>query len=455
MEAAKDRIVENQQRMRERVMATQDRIKENLAIAQDRYRENQQQIRESVWAAQDRIRENQQKIRENVWAVQDRVRSNILSNEILASKIRALRSPQGPGYGGLRSPRVAFHERPYAVGGIYDHGHVFMDRHLRLHTRIISPGYWFSVFYRRGPHFTFGYCHPYYHRKYVFISLGGYWPIGYNYARYYWYGYHPYDWYGYYPIAREVGGDTYNYYTYNYYGQGAEGAMPADYTALADVRERLAQQAEKEPDAPTLADRCFEEAVKAFEAGDYDKAVEQFAKASTLAPDDMVLPFAYSQALLADGQYSEAAQVLRAALAKGSPDKEGVFFPRGLYPDDQTILEQIERLIERVGIYSFDADLQLLLGYQLLGIGEIDAAIEPLLHASKDLENAGAAQILLKLAEKIKAERSEAEDTEPDKVPAETRAIDQRRPIKVKETVLVATMCALVGGTRIGHYVRC
>ena len=128
-----------------------------------------------------------------------------------------------------------------------------------------------------------------------------------------------------------------------------------------------------------------------------------------LIPDDIILPFAYSQALLARQQYSEAAAVLRHTLANVSPDKEGVFYPRGLYSDDDVLFEQINLLAERAELYSFDPDLQLLLGYQLLGIGKLDEAVEPLQNASLDMENAVAATTLLNLLEKIRAENSTVE----------------------------------------------
>jgi hypothetical protein len=290
--------------------------------------------------------------------------------------------------------------------------HIYWDSHNRLRHRIIWPRYRFSVCYHRGPRFTFRYVYPYYLRRYIFVSLGGYWPMDYCYLRYYWYGCHPYWWYGYYPVAREVTGDTYNYYTYNYYysdgaastaySQAADAIMPVDHNTFADIREKLAQQAANEPAAETAADIQFDEAVKAFEAGDYETAIENFSEAGKLSPDDMVLPFAYSQALFANEQYAEAAEVLRAALAKVSPEKEGVFYPRGLYSDDEILFEQIEHLKQKTESYSFDADLQLLLGYQLLGIGEVDKAVEPLQQASLDLENAEAATVLLNLIEKIK-----------------------------------------------------
>jgi tetratricopeptide (TPR) repeat protein len=250
----------------------------------------------------------------------------------------------------------------------------------------------------------------------VFVSLGGYWPLEYRYARYYWYGYHPYHWYGYYPVACEVVGGRYNYYTYNYYGDGAgvcgtSGATGAvDHTTFADVRERLAQQDAEGPCEETLADKYFDDAVKAFEAGDYETAAELFAKAMELAPEDMVIPFAYSQALFANEEYAEAAAALRAALMKAPPEKEGVFYPRGLYPDDDVLFEQIERLVEKAELYGFDGDLQLLLGYHMLGIGEVDEAIESLESANLDLENASSAALLLSLAEKIRIQEAEETD---------------------------------------------
>jgi tetratricopeptide (TPR) repeat protein len=121
----------------------------------------------------------------------------------------------------------------------------------------------------------------------------------------------------------------------------------------------------------------------------------------------MILPFAYAQALFAGEKYSQAAEVLRLALEKVTPEKEGVFYPRGLYPDEDILFEQIDRLAEKADLYSYDADLQFLLGYQLLGIGQVDEAVEPLQRASLDLKNSTAAAILLDLLEKIRANNAE------------------------------------------------
>ena len=313
-----------------------------------------------------------------------------------------------------RASTGTYRERNQVVKDIRRDEHVYIGSHNRICRTRIRPRHRFILSYNWGPWCSFSYFRPYYHRRYVFVSLGGYWPLDYRYRRYYWYGYHPYRWYGYYPIAREVGGNTYNYYTYYYNGdtvaadpsQAAYPIAPVDHTTFEDIREKLAQQAE-EPYEVTLADRYFEEAVGAFELDNYDRAAERFAQAIELAPDDMVLPFAYSQALFAAEEYTEAAEVLRAALAKVSPEDEGIFYPRGLYSDDDTLFEQMDRLAKKAELYSFDGDLQLLLGYNLLGIGEIDEAVEPLRLATLDLKNAPAATVLLNLLEKIRSKDAE------------------------------------------------
>jgi tetratricopeptide (TPR) repeat protein len=180
-----------------------------------------------------------------------------------------------------------------------------------------------------------------------------------------------------------------------------------DANTFADVRERLAAQAAEEPAPETLADQYFEDAVNAFEAGDYDTAANKFAYALDLEPDDMVLPFAYVQALFANQQYAEAVEVLREALSKLPPDTEGIFYPRGLYPDDDILFEQIGQLAATAELYPSDENLQLLLGYQLLGAGKLDRATGPLQQIGPDSENAAPAEKLLQLSEKIRTENTE------------------------------------------------
>jgi tetratricopeptide (TPR) repeat protein len=378
---------------------------------------------------------------------------------------------------------VVYHDRPHLISDSYHRDYVYRDYHDRIRTRSVWPRFRFAVYYGCGPWSTFRYVYPYYQRKYLFVSLGGYWPLGYRYTRYYWYGCHPFYWYGYYPVAREVYGSSYNYYTYNYYTTDDGVYQPAQVNS--EVFENIAEQTAP-PQQATLADVYFEEAVKAFEVAQYNTAALKFYKALELAPDDMVLPFAYAQALLASEQYSKAAEVLRGALAKVSPEKEGVFFPRGLYPDQETLLAHIDRLADRAAQFSYDADLQLLLGYQLLGIGQHDKAVKPLMNAGKDMKNAKAAGVLMELLEKIKANQPKPENSAPAETPApapvkpanpapnQTPAPEPNKAIvpspepttkNDKATILdhsrtlggamvVTSLCAIGTSFGIGHFVR-
>jgi tetratricopeptide (TPR) repeat protein len=286
-------------------------------------------------------------------------------------------------------------EYPYRDRSFY-----YYDRHYYPSRPIFS---WISwpdccrpICYDYGPECTFGFFWPYYHRKFIFISLGGYWPC-YTYRRYYWYGWHPYEWYGSCPPEYVKLGDTYNYYYYN-----APPAKSPDANDLEQAGKKLEESPPAGPQERTQADGYFEEGVKAFEGGNYAAAAAKFGAAMELAPDDIVLPFAYAQAVFAQGEYEKSADVLREVLAKTSPEKEGVFYPRGLYPADDALQEQIKHLKEKVTQDPLDADLQLLLGYQLLGVGRLDEAAKPLANARLDYNNHQAATVLLNLLEKLK-----------------------------------------------------
>ena len=116
----------------------------------------------------------------------------------------------------------------------------------------------------------------------------------------------------------------------------------------------------------------------------------------------MVLPFAYVQALLADQEYEKAAEILRSAVKELPPDQAGVFFPRGLYPDDEILFGHIDRLATQSKRNPYNSDLQLLLGYQFLGVGKYDQAEEPLRKASLDHASKPSSQVMLSLLEKLK-----------------------------------------------------
>jgi hypothetical protein len=303
-----------------------------------------------------------------------------------------------------RSEAIIYRDRPgyHRPSHTYD----YYDPYRRRCHRIIWPSYSCRIYYpcRTRPLVS---CHyPYYHRKYVFVSLGGWWPWDYNCTRYYWYGCHPYRWYGYSPVPYAVG-STYNNYTYNYYGtdNGAQGsAMPGAMTP-ADPAVDVAGEGKQVP-AAGPADHHFSAGVKAFEEGHYAMAAASFQQAMAQAPDDRILPFAYAQALFADGHYQDTVAVLRLALddADVTDGVPGVFYPRGLYQDDDTLFKHIDQFMDVQEQQPQDADLKLLLGYHLLGIGEVSLARAYLSDAENATENIPAARTLLELADRLEQE---------------------------------------------------
>lgn len=250
------------------------------------------------------------------------------------------------------------------------------------------------------PSYGLSYYYPNYHRKYVFVSLGGYWP-SYHYRRYYWYGCHPNYWYGSTIITEPARYVTYNIYTNNdtHNGYGFSGSSEPYYT-LGAPKEQIVD----EPEYESPADLCFDHGVALFGAGNYDDAVRQFREAVLLSPEDIVLPFTYSQALFANGNYAMAVSVLREAIASIPDDELTIYYPRGLYADDQQLTAQIKQLEKAMAAEPFDADYQLLLGYQQLGMGDLDKAYGPLVIASQNPANEQTAGKLLELAARLKAE---------------------------------------------------
>ena len=115
----------------------------------------------------------------------------------------------------------------------------------------------------------------------------------------------------------------------------------------------------------------------------------------------LVLPFAYVQSLFASGDYQRAASVLREAMTNVSPEQEGVFYPRGLYSDENVLRAQIKQLEDMVVQNPLNADFELLLGYQLLGMSRFDEAGGYLHHAQLDQTNRQAATVLLSVLEKL------------------------------------------------------
>lgn len=299
------------------------------------------------------------------------------------------KAPSYPGYPPTRRSLYHYHRDHYPSH--------------RIFYWITWPNCCRPICYSWGPYYTFGFFWPYYHRRFIFVSLCGYWP-DYDYRRYYWYGWHPYEWYGYYPPGYVIAGPTYNYYYYNKAPQG-EG--------LDEAQQKLEEKPPAEPAPETRADRYFDQAVKAFDAGDYGAARQKFHAAMQASPEDVVLPFAYVQALFACGDYQKATEVLREALANVSPEQEGVFYPRGLYSDENVLQEQIKQLEDVVVQNPLNTDFELLLGYQLLGMSRFDEAGGYLKHAQLDETNRQAATMLLSVLEKLGKTAAKSPESEP------------------------------------------
>lgn len=301
----------------------------------------------------------------------------------------------------------------------YDYGSYFS-----FHWSSSSIGRVACLPYRR--HYGFSYYYPRYHRKYVFVSLGGYWPCEYRYRRYYWYGCHPHYWYGTHVIPQEPKVEYNTYNTYNYYGQttttAAEpsgslydqfatdyrypfGDTRADLSGLFDQKTVPAD----EPEYESPADLCFANAVELFADGSWEDAAIQFRDAVALSPDDLIMPFAYSQALFAVGNYAHAASVLRTAMAALPEDEITIYYPRGLYEDEGVLTAQVSALEQAIAVEPFNTDFQLLLGYHYIGLGDLDKAAEPLGEAARDPANEETAAILMELAAKLEAEEAQAE----------------------------------------------
>jgi tetratricopeptide (TPR) repeat protein len=129
----------------------------------------------------------------------------------------------------------------------------------------------------------------------------------------------------------------------------------------------------------------------------------------------VVPAFVYSQALFADQRYTQAAGALREAVRKVDVEKQGLFYSHGFYSDKDVLTEQIEKLSKAVEDDHSSADLNLVLGYQLLGTGEYDRALQALRRAQRDYVNNEAATVLIGVLEKAPAEsgRKTAEEAEP------------------------------------------
>jgi thioredoxin-like negative regulator of GroEL len=169
--------------------------------------------------------------------------------------------------------------------------------------------------------------------------------------------------------------------------------------------KQIQQPAEQSKEAVKYVEynRHLEDVADAFGARDYDKAARRAEQALTDEHDNPVVPFVYAQALFAAGRYSQSADVLREALTNLDTDKQQVYYPLGFYRDLTELNDQIAGLTEEAAAKPSDAELQLLLGYQLFGVARYDEALEALQKARPSYVNKEAATVLINLLDKPRA----------------------------------------------------
>ncbi|MDD5457819.1 MAG: hypothetical protein PHF37_00275 [Phycisphaerae bacterium] len=267
-------------------------------------------------------------------------------------------------------------------------------RNPQIFNSVAHPYKHKTIYYRYGRRHTFSRIYPYYHKKYIFVSLNGLWP-SYTYVRYYTYGCYPYYWYGYYPTTYVIGGGYENLYSYD------SGISSVDATAYSDVQKQFNE--DEEVLEETAADTYFDAAVAAFADEQYEIAEKNIAKAMSTAPDDIVLPYAMIQSLFAQAKYTGAAEVLRKAVENTPTNQEGVIFARGLYADQDKLYNKIDELADEAGRNYYDDDLHLLLGYQYLGIGQYNDAERHLEKARINRTNGKAAVKLIEVLEDLRS----------------------------------------------------
>jgi len=188
---------------------------------------------------------------------------------------------------------------------------------------------------------------------------------------------------------------------YERYFAGPETAAEVPDEGPVETEERpvkkLREQAEvHRHDKKLMAvNRHLSDVASAFAAGDFEKAVELSGRALHDFPDNPALLFVYSHSLFASKNYRQSAEVLIHALDKVNLQKQGIFYLLGFYHDDDVLKEQITHLSRTLEDDPDNNSLQILLAYQLMGIGDFQQASELLVAARRDAEFACTAGVLL------------------------------------------------------------
>lgn len=267
----------------------------------------------------------------------------------------------------------------------FRHGDFDRDDHFRdfhhndfdsFHGRHFHDGHFFH------DDFFFRHHHNHSHADFIFVP-SFFWP------GYYYNGYYP----GYCSSCDAYAGYTAPDYTYNYnYYYDNSGA--ADYSTQGSAYTTTQQ---------SQADTLFNEGVTAFSNQDYASAVAKLQAAVRLEPADTVMPFAYAQALFASNQYEQASAVIATTLAQMTPYTPEVSFPGGMYSDHNVLVSQVDNLKRAVLMDPANANLQMLYGYELIGLGRLDDARTALNVAKTNEATAAPATALLSIIDQQQA----------------------------------------------------
>jgi hypothetical protein len=192
-------------------------------------------------------------------------------------------------------------------------------------------------------------------------------------------------------------------YYYPYYGYYPYSYRDDSYTN-AYQRDRQEETTEDQTASDETIDdgviRHLDSISQAFADGKYEQALRYAEQAVIDNSDNALLRFVHSQTLFATGKYTNAASVLRRALQTAVTQKQDVAFAIDLYPDEDILNGQIDALKKAVSSEPQRADLRLLLGYQLFGVGRYEQALESLRQAESDQPNRQAAKVLIDIIER-------------------------------------------------------
>ncbi|NOT31737.1 MAG: tetratricopeptide repeat protein [Planctomycetes bacterium] len=180
-------------------------------------------------------------------------------------------------------------------------------------------------------------------------------------------------------------------------GQGGIGTEPVGEAAvLAPPTEkgRLAPPAAEASPLSIAAQRYLELGDRAFREGRYSDAVQFYAKAVELAPDQGALHLVLSDALFAAGDYHYGAYAVRRALELDPALVESQIDKHAFYPDPKQFDEQLAALDRYLSDHPTDRDARLVLALNYLLSAQAKEAVRVLESASPKAEEDAAQRIL-------------------------------------------------------------